>query len=344
MSAPQWTVVDIGLAQMGDMRALFQGVFGHELSERMWRWKYDEGHGVAVGARAPSGELLAHYGGTFRTISFFGRPALAVQIGDVMVAREGRAMLSHKGPFGMVMQAFLKQHISTKNGPVLGFGFPNARAMRLGVLLGEYVQVDTIHELSWSVNRPANDWRAYFLGTCVQEVDWNDSTTISLVDEVWRLMQRDLAGFVVPLRDANWWKHRYANHPEHKYQCFLIRSRWSRRTLGVIALRAHMAASTSKSEAEVWELMDWVSAAKNTHAMLQAARAVVFENGGTSLMGWFSGTVKAQFPDATSQEVCAVSVTAPNNDGKFSLGHELACSAAALMGKWWLTSGDTDFR
>ena len=68
MSAPQWTVVDVGLAQMGDMRELFQGVFGHALSERLWRWKYDDGHGVAVGARAPSGELLAHYGGTFRTI------------------------------------------------------------------------------------------------------------------------------------------------------------------------------------------------------------------------------------------------------------------------------------
>ncbi len=344
MSAPQWTVVDVGVAQMGDMRALFQGVFGHSLSERLWRWKYDAGRGVAVGARAPGGELLAHYGGTFRTILFFGCPALTVQIGDVMVAREGRAMLSHKGPFGMVMQAFLKQHIGTENGPRLGFGFPNARAMRLGVLLGQYVQVDTVYELSWPINKPSHGWRAYFFSAFTPSVDWTDLATPARLDTLWLRMQRDLVDVVVPVRDAAWWQHRYASHPEHQYECFWIRSRWSRRTIGVVALRAHRSTASLEGGGKVWELMDWLCELADTAVMLLAAKDIVSAKGGVSIMGWFSSAVRAQFSGATAQEVCAVSVTVPSNGQDFPLGRGFSASVASLENKWWLTSGDTDFR
>lgn len=344
MSAPQWTVVDIGVAQMGDMRTLFQGVFGHSLSERLWRWKYDGGRGVAVGARAPAGVLLAHYGGTFRTILFFARPALTVQIGDVMVAREGRAMLSHKGPFGMVMQAFLKRHIGTKNGPRLGFGFPNARAMRLGVLLGQYVQVDTVFELSWPINKSSHGWQAYVSGVFTPAVDWADSATPAFLDKLWVRMQRDLVDLVVPLRDAAWWQHRYTNHPEHQYECFWIRSRWTRRTIGVVSLRAHRSTASLEGGGEMWELMDWLCEVADTAVMLQAAKDIVSAKGGVSLMGWFSSAVRAQFSGATAQEVCAVSVTVPSNGQDFPLREEFSLSVAALENKWWLTSGDTDFR
>jgi hypothetical protein len=344
MSAPQWAVVDIGLKQMEDMRNLFQHVFGHPLSERLWRWKYDDGRGVAVGARAPDGALLAHYGGTFRTILFFGHPALTVQVGDVMVAREGRALLSHKGPFGMVMQGFLKQHIGVGRGPVLGFGFPNARAMRLGVLLDQYVRVDTVHELSWPVEKPVNHWRQRLFGAFVSPVDWSDSSTAATLDTLWARMSRDLAGCIVPVRDSKWWSHRYANHPDYHYECFWVRSRWPvRRTLGAVVLRAHQSATTSGSVG-VWELMDWLCPVADTQAMLQAAKDVVLARGGASLMGWFSSAARAQFSGAAAQEVCAVSVTAPSNGRDYALGREGSSSVTSLGNKWWLTSGDTDFR
>lgn len=343
MSAPRWTVVDIGLKQMEDMQALFLHVFGHPLTERLWRWKYDGGRGVAVGARAPDGALLAHYGGTFRTILFFGRPALTVQVGDVMVAREGRALLSHKGPFGMVMQGFFKQHIGVSDGPVLGFGFPNARAMRLGVLLDQYVQVDTVHELTWPVEKPVNSWRRRLFKACTRPVDWSDSSTTTRLDTLWARMKRDLADCIVPVRDSKWWVHRYANHPDHQYACFWVRSRWTGRTLGAIALRAHPSAVTPNSGG-VWELMDWICPVADTSVMLKAAKDVVLARGGVSLMGWFSSAARAQFPDAAAQEVCAVSVTAPSNGRDYALGGEAPSSVTSLGHQWWLTSGDTDFR
>lgn len=344
MSAPLWTVVDVDVSQMDDMRALFQHVFGHPLSEALWRWKYDVGRGVAVGARAPSGELLAHYGGTFRQIFFFGHAALAVQIGDVMVASEGRALLSHKGPFGMVMQTFLKEHIGIAGGPLLGFGFPNARAMRLGALLGQYLQVDTIYELAWTVQKPAKTLRTYLSGAYAEAVDWEDASTPVIVDRLWASMQHDLSDLVLPLRDGAWWRHRYTNHPEHRYMCFWVRSHLTRRTVGAMVLRCHVSSDVGK--ARVWELMDWLCPLSETRLVLQAALSVVFAHGGTSLMGWFSSTAHAQFSGsgAVSREICAVSVTAPGNGKNFPVNDGFSVSAAAIGSKWWLTGGDTDFR
>ena len=68
MSAQRWSVVDMDAGQLGEVQSLFQRVFKHTMSEGLWCWKYAGGRGVAVGARAPSGELLAHYGGTLRSV------------------------------------------------------------------------------------------------------------------------------------------------------------------------------------------------------------------------------------------------------------------------------------
>lgn len=346
MSAPQWTVVDVGTEQSGEMRALFQRVFGHSLSEGLWCWKYDGGRGVAVGARSPVGELLAHYGGTLRRVFFLGHPALAVQIGDVMVASEGRAMLSHKGPFGMVAQAFLTRNVGSERGPVLGFGFPNARHMRLGEKLAHYAQVDKMFELSWLVQGSGRGLLSLLRsGIRVNPIDWADSSTTARLDKLWSQMQLDLHGFVLPMRDSSWWRHRYANHPEHRYLCFWVRSRWSRRTLGAVVLRVQTTADANGDNTVRWELMDWLAPLSQTTAMQRAAMGVVCSEGGTALMGWFSSSVKEQFTDsgAVVEEVCAVGVTVPEGQ-VFSIEKGFAPSVAALQGKWWLTGGDTDFR
>ena len=366
MSAAQWSVVDIDQSQISEVQSLFQRVFKHALSERLWRWKYDQGRGAAVGARAPSGELLAHYGGTFRTVLFMGHPTLAVQIGDVMVAQEGRAALAHKGPFGMVVQAFLQRYIGSGADPelgtaaALGFGFPNARHMRLGERLGHYAQVDTLFELTWrigaqSVKHLARNGvfsRVFRAKSRTHAMDWADPATAVVLDKLWGEMKSDLRHLAVPCRDSAWWRYRYANHPEHQYQCYLVQAPWTGRVLGALVLRRHIAngsasgAHTVGGTESVWELMDWLAPATQTPAMLQAALHIVAANHGGSLMGWFSSNIRAAFSGAgaTEHEVCSVGVTAPNENHTFHLTRDFSPSVADLSGKWWLTGGDTDFR
>ena len=198
MSAQRWSVVDMDAGQLGEVQSLFQRVFKHAMSESLWCWKYAGGRGVAVGARAPSGELLAHYGGTLRSVLLMGHPTLAVQIGDVMVAQEGRAALSHKGPFGMVVQAFFERHVGVGTGPALGFGFPNARHMRLGERLGHYAQVDKIFELTWPMGEHFGGSGGHLLrsGATAKPVDWADPATALVLDTLWKGMKRDLRGFL----------------------------------------------------------------------------------------------------------------------------------------------------
>lgn len=358
MSEARWTVVDIDASLIEETGGLFQRVFGHPLSEALWRWKYDEGRGVGVGARAPGGELLAHYGGTFRQVFFCGRPALAVQISDVMVAQEGRAALAHKGPFGMVVQAFLKRHVGVAHvahvahvagaasGPVIGFGFPNARHMRLGERLGHYVQVDKILELTWHVEGNFDGSKNRGLHRQTQALDWADPTTAIKIDALWRDMKQDLCELIVPARNAAWFRHRYANHPEHKYVCFWVRSRWTRRVIGALVLRPHLATNPTTGVAQTWELIDWVAPLSKTELMLQAALAVVGEQRGGVLMGWFSSSVAKTFATAATQtnDACTAGVTAPSVEAHLQITDSFRPAVSDLRGKWWLTGGDTDFR
>ena len=152
-----WRLVSVGDERAEDMSELFEKVFAQTMSPELWRWKYAGGRGMAVGALSPQGVLLAHYGGTRRDLQLGKSVYKAVQIGDVMVAAEGRSALSGKGPFGLVTEAFLDKHIKDATDTAFGFGFPSPRHMRLGQRLGHYQEVERIYELTWVLRDTTSD-------------------------------------------------------------------------------------------------------------------------------------------------------------------------------------------
>ncbi|OYT92810.1 MAG: hypothetical protein CFE43_07020 [Burkholderiales bacterium PBB3] len=324
MSQREWLVADIGGNSALDVRSLFQRVFGHPMSAELWNWKYGSGRGVGVGAWSPEGELLAHYGGTYREIFLGGRPVRAVHIGDVMVAAEGRAALSHKGPFGLVTEGFFKRHVGVDSGSALGFGFPNDRHMRLGERLGHYTRTGGIVELNWHCSM-GHDF-------VLEPVNWADANCEAEIDTLWFDMQAELVDFAAPARTGAWFRHRYANHPEHDYRCAWVRRSDGSDRKGVVVLRRTSAGLDSLNEAQ-WELMDWITTSpESSPLMVAAAREMASAGGGVDLKLWCSDAV-AQWLDCTSPSstsVCAAAVTLPN-------------SAPPHL-KWWLTGGDTDFR
>lgn len=345
MTEPRWSVEDMRAEDVQEVRALFGRVFGHPLSDALWSWKYAENRGFGVGARSPDGELLAHYGGTLRQLYVLGHAVTAVQIGDVMVAQEGRAALSFKGPFGLAAEAFLSRHVGILDGPAMGFGFPNARHMRLGERLGHYARVDKIHELTWALEgKGMSDGSKADL--CTECVDWLSDSTDSEINQLWQRMQADLVGFVVPVRNAAWMRHRYAQHPDHPYACFWVRRVLKGDVLGFFVLRARGDVLNEQGAVETWELLDWVARLGDAELVVHAARGMLAEAGAKRLMGWFSESIRQRVVDtgATVQEACEAAVTVPGETGGFLVADGCSLLVSDIQGIWWLTGGDTDFR
>lgn len=162
-------------------------------------------------------------------------------------------------------------------------------------------------------------------------LDWADPHTPGKLDSLWNELRSDAHDFVLPRRDAQWWRHRFANHPDVPYRAWWVRSRFTRRILGAVVLRP---GPTS------WELMDWVGAMRHIGALLTTARALTASAGASTLTGWFSAPLARRIQalpggaPATDQLACQYCVNQ----------RMMAGSQATRTQPWWLTSGDTDFR
>ena len=334
MTALQWHAVDLGIEEMPEIRALFTQVFGHSMSDALWRWKYDAGRGIATGTRDEQGRLLAHYGGTARALQVNGVAVSAVQLGDVMVAAQARGILSRRGPFATAATAFLQHHIGSPGAYVLGFGFPNQRHTRLGEKLGLYNALGNVQELSWTCEKTRT---SLFFGVDCHStpLDWSDARTDNLLNGLWRALSQDARGFVIPRRDAPWWRHRFANHPEGPYRCWWVHGRWSRRLLGAIALKP------GGQRGANWEILDLLGPTKHWHAMLCAARLLAQQGAADRLTGWFSDAVADIVRSQDVGSIAASQVACPHCVTR-QRSSEWADVVTAQP--WWLTGGDTDFR
>lgn len=336
-AAVRWHGVEVGEQDLQEVRTLFAQVFGTEMAPRLWHWKYGDGRGLATGTRSDTGELLAHYGGTVRTLLMGGAPMGCVQVGDVMVAPQVRGILSRRGPFATAARRLIEGHIATPRGFACGFGFPNERAARLGELLRLYAPACRVLQLQWPRWQGgaalAARWRWR-----LAPVDWSDTRTDERLDALWARLRQGLpaGGWVLPQRDAAWWRHRFANHPLVPYRCFWVHQRFSAQALGAVVLRPGAAPG------DAWELLDWLALPQDASAVLAATRSACAR--------WDAGTVLAWLSEPLVQAVLPAAA--------LSGAHiETACTAIwsvrrcpALLSpetgrwQWWLTGGDTDFR
>ena len=329
-----WYAAELGPDDSADVRALFSQVFGTALPPELWHWKYGDGRGRAMGARAADDDrLLAHYGGTARVLQVAGQAVPCMQAGDVMVAEQARGILSRRsGPYATAALGFLQRYIATDERFAFSFGFPNERAARLSEVLGLYERNGRVLQLLWPrLEQSTQRWHC-------APLDWADPRTPYRLDALWQRLRgsTEVADCVLPQRDAAWWRHRYGNHPTLAYRCFWVRTRFTRRLLGAVALRPGSEAG------QQWELLDWLAPLANAPAILMAARELCARQGECGMLAWISESLTQQpllapvVADAASQTACAFGVsvrreTLPADPGDPRLW-------------WWLTGGDTDFR
>lgn len=299
---------------------LFARSFGHAISEQEWQWKYR--FAPSPGMLCLDDErIVAFNGGMPRTCHHGDDAFTAVQMGDVMVDPDYRGILTRRGPFYHVVQAFFSTSVG--EGDALpyryAFGFPHARHARLGRALSLYCQPDVVRQASWSA-APRRRLR-----DTARPLTTSDAAT---VDALWAAMRKGLPHAVIGERDAAWLEHRYAQAPGRDYARWLVTERLTGRALGVCVLRHH---------GEHAELLDLIAPPAALPRAVGVARHITARLGARQLTAWLTPTVASTLA-ATRPQLEDTEVVVP---GSCVNGAELGMEPA---GRWWLMGGDTDFK
>ncbi len=321
--ASRWRVSYVREGDSPAVLDLFKTVFGHEMTPALWRWKYADGRGQATIAWRGD-ELVAHYAGVTRAILLFGVPQRAVQVCDVMVRPVDRGVLTRHGPFFLTAARFLELYTGYGTKHVIGFGFPNGRVMRLAEKLGLYGEVDRITEVTWEPLAAESAARVH-----IRPLDpARPKRERRIVGRLWARMSGDLGRAIVGIRDWGYLQYRYLHHPERRYDVVLISTWLTRRPQGIIVLRR---------DGESCELLDLVAPLENIPVLIECARSLTARWSATRLYCWVTHHHAQRFIETGGVPVdpdihvpWCIAVSGP--------------SVAELKDRWWLMSGDTEFR
>lgn len=315
-ATPRWQLRHMRDGDYAEIAVLFQEVFGHPLTRELWAWKYANGRGNAVLA-SRDGVLVAHYGGMYREILLCGKPDWAYGGSDVMVHPKERGVMTRQGPFLLTAATTAEIY-----GPV-AFGFPTERAMMVAERMGLYTKAGQMAEVRW---QPATT-RAR-LRTRVRNLLRGNPRDQNLVDGLWAEMANNLQHSVVGVRDWKFLEHRYFDHPHNQYEVLAVTSRLTGRALGVMVLR--------RLE-DSCELLDVIAPLSNLALVVDQARRMTASWALSYLYCWITSNHAHHFVSCDGEDKLLnmfIPTSCWTDDPRVDM----------LKDKWWLMSGDTDFR
>lgn len=305
---------------------LFERSFEKSFNPDLWHWKYDGGDGKCVVARIEKqGAIVAHYGGAPRKILYFGKPAVAIQVCDVMVLPEQRSQYGKSSLFFKIAATFLEREIGNTVGHLLGFDFPNQKAMNIATRLGLYEKTDDFIELQFPALALAD-------GVMVaEELDTAREEHREAIDHLWEQMAPAYASGIVGRRDSAYVHYRYFSHPYGRdglYHRLLLKGSPEGQALACAVLKPHEGGLL---------LMDLICAPAQMSGVIRGLQHMLATTSpGQPLKMWLTrGWIGTLIGDGVIVK---------------ELGIEIPCNswnpgpaAARLYGKWWLTAGDMDF-
>ena len=313
---------DIDSFEPYEISTLFEDSFDTKFNPDVWKWKYELGAGKCVIAReAKSGKIVSHYGGAPRQIHYFGEPNTAIQVCDVMVLPEIRRQYGKNSLFFKTAATFLEREIGNTVNHLLGFGFPNQKAMNIALRLGLYEKTDEFLELIYPLNQEAATFPFH-----LSPIDISCSRHQQEIDYLWQSMKQETITGIIGDRHWNYIKYRYFDHPfahTDLYRCIFLNDE-TEKPVAAVFLKEH------ESRLLVMDLICPLSIMKQ---VLTSLSQLVPE---TELKLW----ITRGWLDAVKSEMAIEN----------HLGIEIPCNSwnpgphsVDLYGKWWLTAGDMDF-
>jgi ABC-type polysaccharide/polyol phosphate transport system ATPase subunit len=320
-------IEDFDPRHMTGIQNLFQICFNKPFNSRVWDWKYKWSAGTPGKVALRDGEVIGFLGGLLRPAEAMGQRVYGLQIGDVMVHPRERAAFSRRGVFYQMAQAYLGQHLhvaTPKHPPagkvaVFAYGFPNARAMKLGQYLGFYKPSGAILELNWAASVGQPD--PLLAMRRKESIQFSES-------RLFRKMIRTMPEMTLPDRSDGWIAERYLNHPTHSYIVFVLKNR---------LLQQVQCAMVVRERKDHLEWIDYVGPAGQLTMAIEALRRQAFHMGKERVAAWINKPMLHYFNHHQPQ-VAETEIIVPVNQFPESVFSE------QLSENLWLMSGDSDFR
>ena len=301
---------------------LFEKSFDTTFNQDIWNWKYELGQGKCVVARgSKNGEIVSHYGGAPRQIQYFGKPNTAIQVCDVMVLPEIRRQYGKSSLFFKTAATFLEREIGNTVNHLLGFGFPNQKAMNIAFRLGLYEKTDEYLELVYPLRENLETSSFQLV-----PIEIYNTQHQQCIDQLWLLMKQETTAGIIGDRHWRYIKYRYFDHPwfqSNQYRCVFLNDE-AGESMAAVFLKEH------EERLLVLDLLCPPSAMK--HVLGNLAQLLSEKE----LKIW----ITRGWVDAVKTE------SAIENN----LGIEIPCNSwnpgphsDDLYGAWWLTAGDMDF-
>ena len=321
---------DYALAHYGDIESfddqeiceLFEKSFGTAFDHQIWRWKYELGNGKCVVARSElNGPIVSHYGGAPRQIYYFGKMDSAIQVCDVMVLPEVRLHYGKNSLFFKTAATFLEREIGNTVGHLLGFGFPNKKAMNIALRLGLYEKTDDFLEFIFPLAGDKSSVEYKLL-----DIDSKNLAHQNAIDRLWKSMSPAFENGIIGIRNWEYVKYRYFEHPlgiSGEFKRFFLSD-----AQGDIC-----AAFFLKEHDQCNLIMDIICPCKDITQYIVTLSLLLNE---VRLKMWvtkgWSKTVEV--PGMIENDL---GIEIPSNYWNPGPSSEI------LYGAWWLTAGDMDF-
>lgn len=259
------------------VQQLFRKVFNRRLSDARFHWKY--GHTACIGSvvTSPCGEaVLGFYGMSPRKIRSTGGVYSASQICDVMLDHSVRA-LHGLSLMQIMVDVALSNTISAEGAssvvlpkPKFAFGYPSLGNARLGQILGEYVAVTSMLDLTF-----------YPIGSHVEikvlDIEKVFSDNQAEISELSTRLATRLTGSWIVDRSAEYLFYRYIASPDT--YTFWIGNSVLGEPIGLCVVRNY--------ESHV-ELVDFLGDPLDFKNVVSALAKQVRNTVGKTLSGWVS--------------------------------------------------------
>lgn len=332
---------DIGQDDAAAVVELHREIFGPG-ADRLWfDWKYGtqptQGCGHALGAWH-DGKLIAFYGGLPRALWHTRTPVKGLQMGDVMVHPQWRGLFSRRGLFYHLTHLFHTSRLGASSTHPFewGYGFPNARHLKLGVTQGLVLDGGRVHELRWDtgVDAPRPTQSAWWWAW--RELLPDGAEFDASIDQAWKTMAAANHGLVMGQRDATYVRWRFVQRPvgtepahdgASRYRFFGLRRRWSSALAGVAVLDAG---------SPIVRWVDWIGDPALMREASRMCRRQASQWGAPELSAWASPAVEAVL------ETSEVKLRVECAGFGLSAASSFTAQEATHL-TWWLMAGDTDF-